>query len=85
MDKAHEVVKVSFSGDTMRLLADGREYNIDLSKHSKKLAGASAAQKQHYVISPSGYGIHWPEIDEDLSIDGLIGVTHKSPFAKSTN
>ena len=25
---------------------------------------------------PSGYGIHWPLIDEDLSIDGLLGIVH---------
>ena len=83
MDKAHEVTKVSFSGDKMYLLADGREYDIDLSKHSPALANASSGQRQHFVISPSGYGIHWPEIDEDLSIDGLIGITHKSPLVKS--
>jgi len=26
-------------------------------------------------VSPSGYGIHWPELDEDLSIDGMIKAT----------
>ena len=83
MDKAHEVTKVSFSGNEMHLLADGREFDIDFSKHSQKLANASLEQRQHFVISPSGYGIHWAEIDEDLSIDGLIGVTHKSPLVKS--
>ena len=83
MDKAHEVTKVSFSGNTMRLLADGREYNIDLSRYSQKLANASLKQKQHFIISSAGYGIHWPEIDEDLSIDGLIGIPHKSPPIKS--
>jgi hypothetical protein len=25
-----------------------------------------------FEVSPSGYGIHWPELDEDLSIDGMI-------------
>ena len=84
MDKAHEVSKVSISGNNIHLLVDGREYDIDLSKHSEKLANASKEQRQHFVVSPSCYGIHWPEIDEDLSIDGLIGVTHTSPLAKST-
>jgi len=27
-------------------------------------------------ISPSGYGIHWPLLDEDLSVDGLLGIIH---------
>jgi hypothetical protein len=26
----------------------------------------------NFEISPSGYGIHWPDLDEDLSIDGMI-------------
>jgi len=26
----------------------------------------------NFEVSPSGYGIHWPELDEDLSIDGMI-------------
>jgi hypothetical protein len=34
-------------------------------------------------MSPSGYGIHWPLVDEDLSIDGLIGAIHAFPvFSK---
>ena len=28
--------------------------------------------KKNFEVSPSGYGIHWPELDEDLSIDGMI-------------
>jgi hypothetical protein len=32
----------------------------------------SEKSKMNFVISPANYGIHWPEIDEDLSIDGLI-------------
>jgi hypothetical protein len=35
-----------------------------------------------YEISPSGYGIRWPLIDEDLSIDGLLGVRHQLPGSK---
>jgi hypothetical protein len=38
-----------------------------------------AHNRENFEISPSGYGIHWPDVDEDLSIDGLIGVTHAPP------
>lgn len=82
MDKAHEVRRVSFKGRKMFLSVDGREYEIDVSVHSRKLADASPEQKSRFVISPSGYGIHWPELDEDLSIDGLIGVVHSFPCGK---
>jgi hypothetical protein len=83
MNKAHEVKVVSFSGDRMRLVVDGREYEINIPKHSRRLAEASPEQRKHFVVSPSGYGIHWPDLDEDLSIDGLIGVKHPSHIAKA--
>ena len=84
MDKADEVGEVSFRGNRMRLSVDGREFEIDISGHSRKLANASPEQKQHFVISSSGYGIHWPELDEDLSVDGLIGIRHAHSIAKAT-
>jgi hypothetical protein len=36
-------------------------------------------ERNNFEVSPSGYGIHWPLIDEDLSIDGLIGIVHTPP------
>ncbi len=66
----------------MRLTVDGCAYTINLAEHSRKLVSASAQQKRRFEVSPSGYGIHWPELDEDLSIDGLIGIPHASPLAK---
>ena len=36
-------------------------------------------EKNQFEIAPSGYGIHWPLIDEDLSIDGLPGIVHSQP------
>ena len=40
------------------------------------LARASSAEQSEFEVSPSGYGIHWPLIDEDISIDGLLGISH---------
>ena len=79
MDKVHEVERVSFSGDQMLLSVDGREFEIDITRHSRRLAEASAAQREKFTVSPTGYGIHWPDLDEDLSIDGLIGIEHPCP------
>lgn len=76
MIKAHEVHDVRISETMLTMNVDGREYRFDLAKVSKGLARATQAQREKFELSPSGYGIHWPDIDEDLSIDGLLGVVH---------
>lgn len=38
---------------------------------SSRLAKATDEQRRHAELSPSGYGIHWPLIDEDLTVHGL--------------
>ncbi|MBM4039310.1 MAG: DUF2442 domain-containing protein [Planctomycetes bacterium] len=81
MDRAHDVEGVSFLGTTLVLRVDGREYHIDVADVSERLARATPAERARFEVSPSGYGIHWPDLDEDLSIDGLIGVTHACPLA----
>jgi len=55
---------------------EGKEYTFKLADISEKLANASSIERNKYEISPSAYGIHWPLIDEDLSIDGLLGIRH---------
>jgi hypothetical protein len=84
MDKAHNVQSVTFSGTTMSLCVDDKRYEIDLAKQSSRLAKATQEQIENYEVSPSGYGIHWPDVDEDLSIDGLIGIKHPCPLAETT-
>mgnify|MGYP006292033649 CR=1 FL=1 len=83
MAKAHEVEVRSFIGLVLRLRIDGKAHEFDLAKHSDRLANASQAQRENMEISPGGYGLHWPDLDEDLSIDGLLGVTHTSPAVES--
>jgi hypothetical protein len=73
-----------FSGTTMLLRVDGKEHKIDITKESDRLGKATQKQRENFEVSPAGYGIHWPDLDEDLSIDGLIGVKHPGPLAKTT-
>ena len=82
MNKHYKTIKVSFEDDTMVLQVDGKTHLINITEQSQRLATGSQAQRQHYVVSPAGYGIHWPQIDEDLSIDGLIGIEHTPPLRK---
>ena len=81
MDKAHTIQYIAFEGPQMLLRVDDRDYTINIAEQSKRLEQATAKQRENYEISPSGYGIHWPEVDEDLSIDGLIGIKHAPSVA----
>ena len=80
MDKAHCIQDVPFSGSIMHLRVDGKDYEIDILAESERLRNATQKQRENFEISPAGYGIHWPDVDEDLSIDGLIGVKHAPPL-----
>jgi len=70
--KRHEVQSIDFDGPTMTLKVDGQIYSVNLPCISERLAHAADAARRSYSVSPSGYGIHWPQIDEDLTVDGLI-------------
>ena len=51
---------------------DGKNFRFELNKISERLANASAEQLNQFTVSPSGYGIHWSLIDEDISIPALL-------------
>ena len=68
----HHVEGVEFAGTDLVLRTDGKVYRVAVTAVSDRLAHASEAARRFYRVSPSGFGIHWPEVDEDLSVDGLI-------------
>jgi hypothetical protein len=72
MIATHKIEELTFDNNYMFLKVDGKTLMIALNKASKKLLEADDIQKGIYKISASGYGIHWPLIDEDLSVDNLI-------------
>ena len=49
------------------MILEGQSVAIPWKKCSERLAPASAAERTSAVLSPSGYGINWPLIDEDLA------------------
>jgi hypothetical protein len=55
---------------TVRLM-DGRRIAAPLAWFPR-LLHATDQQRQNWEIAGGGYGIHWPEIDEDLSTEGLL-------------
>ena len=52
-------------------LTDGRTICVPLVWFPRLLA-ASEAQRAHWELLGNGEGIHWPEVDEDLSVEGLL-------------
>ena len=76
MKPCHEIGTVQFKGEYMVLTVDGDEKRFRIGEISPALEKASDKERMTYEVSPSGYGIHWPLIDEDLSVDALLGVVH---------
>lgn len=56
-------------------LLDGRTISVPISWFPT-LSNATQSQRENWEILGDGEGIHWPEIDEDLSVSGLLAGTH---------
>lgn len=71
--KAGERVRdVHVTEDTLSVdLADGRTISVPLAWYPR-LLHATAAQRSHWQVAGGGFGIHWPDIDEDLTTRGLL-------------
>ena len=52
-------------------LVDGRTISVPLI-WSWRLSKASDKERQHFEIIGDGQGIHWPDIDEDISVEGML-------------
>lgn len=71
--KADERVRdVQLTKDTLNVdLMDGRAISVPLIWYPR-LFNATSGQRKNWQICGAGYGIHWPDIDEDLSVEGLL-------------
>jgi len=66
------VADVRFTEDELRVtLMDGRTISAPLAWYPR-LLHATARHRKNWQTSGAGYGIHWPDIDEDLSTEGLL-------------
>ena len=66
------VKDVSIDADQLSVaLFDGRTISVPLAWYPR-LADATPAERANFVIAGGGYGIHWPDLDEDLSTEGLL-------------
>lgn len=72
MKASYHISDINFVNDKMILSIDELELVIDIANIANKLFVASHMERSMYKISPSGYGIHWTLIDEDISVNELM-------------
>jgi len=66
------VLDVKFTKDALSVaLKDGRTIIVPLAWYPR-LLGATAVERKNWQVAGGGYGIHWPDLDEDLSTEGLL-------------
>jgi hypothetical protein len=83
--KPGERVKdVRFTEDTIAVdLIDGRTIIVPLAWYPR-LFNATTEQRRNWRISGAGYGIHWPDLNEDLSTEGLLRGAPSAPEPAET-
>ena len=65
-------VDVEVSEDTLTVhLADGRSIAVPVIWYPR-LADGTRQERAHWELSGSGQGIHWPDLDEDISVEALL-------------
>jgi hypothetical protein len=72
MEKAYNITSIEFENEYLILVLDNQIIKLKLAEISFKLANATDRERNDFKISPSGYGIHWRLLDEDLSVNGLL-------------
>jgi hypothetical protein len=66
------VADVKMTKDTLSVaLRDGRTISVPLAWYPR-LLNATPTERKNWKVAGGGYGIHWPELDEDLSTEGLL-------------
>jgi hypothetical protein len=66
------VVNVMVTDDTLSVdLEDGRTISVPIGWYPR-LAHGTSAERAHFQISGAGYGVHWPDLDEDIGVEGLL-------------
>ena len=69
---ATRLVDVTITDDTLCVdLEDGRTISVPIGWYPR-LAYATPAERGNFQISGAGYGIHWPDLDEDIGVEGLL-------------
>ena len=72
------IKQVSFSDDTMTAtFNEGSAVTVPLSQ-LQRLNAASPEERSHWELIGGGEGVHWPNIDEDLSVENILAAYSRS-------
>jgi hypothetical protein len=64
--------KISPAKNGLMICMEGRDVVIPWENLPEKVKSAPERERCNAVLSPGGYGVHWPGLDEDLTIQGLM-------------
>ena len=66
------IINVVVTEDTLSVdLEDGRTVSVPIGWYPR-LAHGTPVERTNFQISGAGYGIHWPDLDEDIGVEGLL-------------
>ncbi len=66
------IIKVIVTDDTLSVdLEDGRTIAVPIGWYPR-LAYGTPKERANFQISGAGYGIHWPDLDEDIGVEGIL-------------
>lgn len=83
IDREVRAEEVAFTEDAMTVrLDDGRAMSVPLAWYPRLFHG-SQGERKNYELIGDGEGIHWPDLDEDISVEGLLAGRRSSESAAS--
>jgi hypothetical protein len=66
------IIKVTVTDDTLSVdLEDGRTISVPIGWYPR-LAHGTPGERANFQISGAGYGLYWPDLDEDIGVEGLM-------------
>lgn len=66
------IVDITVTDDTLSVdLEDGRTISVPIGWYPR-LAHGTPAERSKFQLAGAGYGIHWPDLDEDIGVEGIL-------------
>ncbi len=72
MEKLYDISDVALNGHILSFKVNSISVTCDLARVSDVLAKATKEQVTNMIVDPVGVGFHWPALDEDLSVNGIL-------------